>query len=544
MASLKPNKDGVVTGTNAAEEVTWVNTSLWKKTITVKASGGNDTITFSNSTYKNNKLYGQGGNDIIKGCKYADSIEGGDGNDSLYGNGGNDTIKAGKGNDYIVGGRGNDIIYLNDGENTIVFNEGDGNDTINRGPGFFSSDIVKFNCYNNINELIKATKVKMSGFNLVLNYTSNDSITLKDFFKGGTSIYGVKTKDNKLVTIMDFLKHFPVNTISGKNKVDGTIYNDLINGTNGADTLKGSDGYDFIYGKGGADKLYGGKDSDSIEGGDGNDSLYGQSGYDTLKGGNGKDYISGGKNNDKLYGNADNDTILGGEGNDYIEGGDGDDNLYGDDRYGTIANANDTIKGGNGNDNLFGGDGDDVLYGDAGNDTLQGGAGNDNIDGGDGNDNIYGDSGNNTLCGGAGDDTYMKVSISDFNTIIDTSGSNDKINLVESKSDVYLIFNVKSNGTFDSDYDKLGIVKRTTFDDWTTTGEFSDSGVLIEGYSSIEAINANGSRIRTLNSLNSLKNDVAAWLTDKGYSDVKTALTSGGEDIPDLVAIFEDWSHH
>ena len=89
------------------------------------------------------------------------------------------------------------------------------------------------------------------------------------------------------------------------------------------------------------------------------------------------------------------------------------------------------------------------------------GAGNDNIDGGNGNDNIYGDSGNNTLCGGAGDDTYMKVSISDFNTIIDTSGSNDKINLVESKSDVYLIFNVKSNGTFDSDYDKLGIV---TFD--------------------------------------------------------------------------------
>ena len=69
-----------VTGTKKKDKITWVKKSAWKKALTVNAGAGNDTINFSKSTYKNT-LNGQGGNDLIKGGKKADKINGGTGKD-------------------------------------------------------------------------------------------------------------------------------------------------------------------------------------------------------------------------------------------------------------------------------------------------------------------------------------------------------------------------------------------------------------------------------------------------------------------------------
>ena len=125
MANFKPNKKGIIKGTENKDKISWKKD--WSKNLTVKALFGDDTIDFKKSKYKN-KLYGDGGNDTINGGTANDTIKGGSGNDKLYGGKGNDLIKAGIGDDYIEGGYGNDKIYGEYGINTLK--GGPGNDSI------------------------------------------------------------------------------------------------------------------------------------------------------------------------------------------------------------------------------------------------------------------------------------------------------------------------------------------------------------------------------------------------------------------------------
>jgi hypothetical protein len=84
-----------------------------KNSLTIKAGGGNDTITLSKG--RKNKVYGGAGNDTI-------TLSGGKKN-AIYGNGGADTIiigkKAGTGNK-IYGNDGNDIILIKGGKGNMV----------------------------------------------------------------------------------------------------------------------------------------------------------------------------------------------------------------------------------------------------------------------------------------------------------------------------------------------------------------------------------------------------------------------------------------
>lgn len=89
-------------------------------------------------------LYGDAGDDIIKftcgeahGGDGADTIEGmagpifGDaGNDTLKGNSGTDTIHGGADNDTINGKADADILYGDAGIDTFIFEHGTGSDTI------------------------------------------------------------------------------------------------------------------------------------------------------------------------------------------------------------------------------------------------------------------------------------------------------------------------------------------------------------------------------------------------------------------------------
>ena len=88
---------------------------------TVFGNGGNDIIRGGNS---NDTLQGGDGDDQIFGLKGSDRILGGSGNDQLFGDQGNDTIDGGDGNDKIFGGFGSDSI-----------NGGLGNDRIRGGLG-------------------------------------------------------------------------------------------------------------------------------------------------------------------------------------------------------------------------------------------------------------------------------------------------------------------------------------------------------------------------------------------------------------------------
>ena len=48
----------------------------------------------------------------------------------LYGQDGNDILKGGTGQDFLVGGEGRDHIEGGSGSDTYIWNYGDGNDTI------------------------------------------------------------------------------------------------------------------------------------------------------------------------------------------------------------------------------------------------------------------------------------------------------------------------------------------------------------------------------------------------------------------------------
>ncbi|MCP5073404.1 MAG: calcium-binding protein [Rhodobacteraceae bacterium] len=69
----------------------------------------------------NDTLIGRGGNDELHGGTGLDSLRGDAGDDSLFGDGGSDTLDGGKGDDEITTGGGNDVI---------VFKRSAGNDTI------------------------------------------------------------------------------------------------------------------------------------------------------------------------------------------------------------------------------------------------------------------------------------------------------------------------------------------------------------------------------------------------------------------------------
>ena len=314
--ALKPNKKGVITGTKNNDKITWTNSGLWKKPLTVNASDGSDVVNFKKSTYKNNKLNGGKGNDkiyggsnidIIHGNENNDKLYGYNGNDKLYGDDGNDTLDGGANNDILTGGKGNDKLYTRAGNDTVIFASGDGADILYKGS---DSDTLQFNNFKNISTLKKGLKLTKSGNHLVIKYTSKDSVTLFDYFNSGTSVTTLKSKDGKTIKFSDFYSSYIFNTYSG-NKITGSALNDIIKGTTKNDTLNGGAGNDKIYGYAGKDYLTGGSGNDYIDGGDGNDTIYGNDGNDTIAAGKGVDTIyTGSGTNTILFNKGDGNDII------------------------------------------------------------------------------------------------------------------------------------------------------------------------------------------------------------------------------------------
>jgi VCBS repeat-containing protein len=94
-------------------------------------SEGNNEITgglfFSSTSFS---FYGFGGQDILRGSSFSDTLEGGRGNDFLFGNGGKDTLRGGEDADHLYGGEGDDTLTGGAGVDTFVYAEGGGTDTI------------------------------------------------------------------------------------------------------------------------------------------------------------------------------------------------------------------------------------------------------------------------------------------------------------------------------------------------------------------------------------------------------------------------------
>ncbi|MEQ1580975.1 MAG: putative Ig domain-containing protein [Steroidobacteraceae bacterium] len=320
------------------------------------------------------RLYGEGGNDVIATSAGEAYLDGGAGNDELYGGAHNDVLIGGAGDDVLGGdsrvsrtfwtyayGSGVDLTVTFNGQVTedVVapgddfLDGGDGNDRLFGGGGD--------------DELVGG---------------SGDDVLQGDtlFVPGGTRAL--------------FSNHGTTpEPLQGADRLSGGLGNDTLYGGGGNDVLRGDDGIDTLLGGAGADLLFGGTGADILTG----DDAAGAQGNDELHGGGDNDTLNGAGGNDFLFGDAGTDTLLGGEGDDVLEGGDGDDFI---------------VTGSAG------------LYGQGGNDILRGGAGRDRLSGGSGNDRLEADVGGDLLFGDAGDDTFVLYRGAGAVQITDTVGRN------------------------------------------------------------------------------------------------------------------------
>ncbi|MBM3846445.1 MAG: hypothetical protein FJ405_09185, partial [Verrucomicrobia bacterium] len=200
-------------------------------------------LIFDQGCQDNDRIYGQGGNDVILGDyglfrRNADgSAEvidlGGMGEDKLYGGTGNDRLFGQGGDDRLEGGRGNDSLTGGSENDTYVFT----GDRDGSSPSSFDADTL----------LEQA--LPLGGFDTIdLSLTSAFSIVL-DLSLGTEQLV---TPALKLT--------LPAGGLI--ERVIGGRRNDVLRGTAVDDILDGGDGDDLLEGRGGNDVLIGGAGSD------------------------------------------------------------------------------------------------------------------------------------------------------------------------------------------------------------------------------------------------------------------------------------------
>lgn len=336
------------------------------------------------------------GNGIyITGTSGNDNITGSDGDDYIYGYGGNDTIEGGKGNDILAG---------NSGENTYIFNTGDGNDIIESNLSVYDINNGNGNDTIQVNTPELRFSRNLNNNNLVMSYSSNDSVTFNGYYKYNSS--DEENELNYVKTIKNGDETLTVTQALNKYGID-------ITGTANSDTITGTSA---------DDKINTGKGNDTINGGSGNNTYifnYGDE-ADTIENSTGIDTIQFNTQSSLRFSHdiANNDLVM--------SYGDGD-SITLQDYYVNNPHSVQTIQ--NGNETLtiyetlnqYGIDitgtiGNDIITGTDANDTIVADGGNDTIDGGKGNDTISGGSDNNTIIFNTGDgqDTIVNGSGTDI----------------------------------------------------------------------------------------------------------------------------------
>ena len=324
----------------------------------IRGTDGDDLHT-ANGLYGDDEgddtIYGNAGDDHIRGGAGDDTLYGGAGDDRVFGDGGDDTIYGGAGDDHIFaeggndtlyGGRGDDYVSGGDGGTNLLYG-GAGADLFEVGVRFVGTDIVvDFNAEDD------------DHLELFIYADGNfDASSLEALLVSGG--FRLDTSGNKIIEGYE----------SGENDADihdTVIYYEGHKGETVIAVLEDFTDltYDMfnlkIYDFGDDDNTIRGtaEVSNHISGGHGDDTLYGGSGEDRLNGGFGDDHIYGGAGYDRIQGSVGDDTLYGGDGDDRFWGSTGDDILYG-------GADNDWLYGGDGDDTLYGGDGDDILVGDA-----------------------------------------------------------------------------------------------------------------------------------------------------------------------------------
>ncbi|MEQ1826853.1 MAG: hypothetical protein ABL921_12940 [Pirellula sp.] len=429
--------------------------------VEVRGNGGDDLITVVDAPAN---IYGDAGNDILRGGSSVDIIWGGEGDDQIKGGSQNDTLRGEGGNDHIDGSGGADKLFGDAGLDVLL--GGSEDDQLDGG---LDNDILYGGLQND-------TLEGGDGEDILYGEQGNDILRgglRNDVLVGGAGsdfLYGGEGNDtlfgDRGYAVSDASQPDGSDSLygqAGDDRLFGEGGNDFLGGDDegqiGNDVLVGDGGMDELLGGDGEDQLLGGNDSDTLRGGSGNDMLNGNGGADMLYGDAGEDTLqidfdsADGVSVDQMHGGLDKDQIavagtvrqLTINGNPVLDSniddviqieqlsGDNFRALKRDPVSGLILQAFhftlDTsltgdieqlgMQGLGGNDRLEvitgplagknmvldGGEGNDTLIGGQGRDILKGGKGDDKLFGGDNDDVLYGDEGRDELDGGAGVDS-------------------------------------------------------------------------------------------------------------------------------------------
>jgi Ca2+-binding RTX toxin-like protein len=386
-------------------------------TVTINASGGNDTINLSNVPLNNaTVINGDAGDDIIVGSGAAEVINGGAGADRITGFDGNDTVN---------GGTENDLMQWNNGDDNDINNGGDGNDETLITAGTADDNMLvepngQFTRFRRVNGPFTVDMLTVERL-VITSFSGNDTLTPAAGITLPMNVDAGSGDDN-------------ITTGGGADVVSAGDGNDTVNGGEGADLLNGGDGNDTLNGQGGGDRIVGDRNADTMRGGEGDDTAVWNNGdgSDVIDGENGVDRVE-----TNLSGVADTSTLKVENGrvrydrlnpgpfnlsiatSEYFELN----TLAGDDTLTTEPGLPISViaDGGSGNDNFAGGDEADTFFGAAGDDTLTGGNGSDTVDGGEGNDTLaIRDDAGDLARGGSGADAATVDALDAVATDVET----------------------------------------------------------------------------------------------------------------------------
>jgi len=200
---------------------------------------------------------------VMTGTEGDDVLEGNQNDNVISGLGGSDRLDGGAGNDVLIGGAGNDQLLGREGDNTYRYMRGDGQDIIyNAGSTGFDRLILSDMTPGDIT--IQATS--LYDLDILVN-GSTDKIALPGFISGPSrQVDLIEFADGATWTAADVLAHGQGVTqvwTSGRDRLEGTIYNDTLLGLGGRDTLYGFDGNDVLDPGTADDSSYGGLGSDT-----------------------------------------------------------------------------------------------------------------------------------------------------------------------------------------------------------------------------------------------------------------------------------------
>ena len=495
--------------------------------------------------------------------KNAHRVNGYAGNDLIIA----DTIKkeiiinSGIGNDTICSGMGDNFIYADAGDDYIILNT-EGDSSISGGSG--NDSIV----------------VENVGITTVINGESgNDTIDGKN-----AKYYSILNGGDG-----DDLIHSSVN-IDSSCEIYGGNGNDTIWTYSNADYA--TDEVDNIVGKQKISMVTAGSGNDEIHTSKGQNHIYVESTTDTISIGNDNDiYYYGGGEDIIYFSQTDFTEFIFEQQNDDLIIHHKNDNKFtikdfftfnnpniqmvdSDVNYGSylvenclkIGSAGITLNGTNNNDTIRINGKTEYTYnveGYEGNDLIVGFEGHSKIYSGDGNDTIYSysdiENAKNTtqnilvdIYGGNGDDVYYAQSsitrtidlegndtinaYLDQNTLIyDYAGTNDQLNLIgaeASHNNINVILNVTAQGV------NTYLMNDENLSKWKQAQNYNSIAI---ASNQIEKINSSDGYYVTTTQIAELAQDVAGWLTTKGYGSVAEVVQNEKTvgDIDALLAIFD-----